>query len=340
MDKLVSVIIPNYNCAEFLDKCLESVVNQTYKNIEIVICDNASTDNSVEIFQRWAEKDERIRLLTTEVNQGGMKCYNRLFKEAKGDYIMIQDSDDWCDLERVAKQAAVLDNYDVGCCMTNSIYYYQHSEPEYPARPGSSIVTIDTYEDWAPATIMFRREILDTIPGYHLFWDRVTSYDNYFIMDIMEKFGAYYIDEYLYFVWARSNSDHRSIDLKDPNGLRKLISFDIYQFLKKQRKETGTDYLNDNKLEELKAYEKSLLDNKKLISDKIRMFASIQIDYGKHKNAWELMRKAIQVAPFFTKNYRTLMYLVRSQLKLTGLLLPLTYFEASDIFLNPDTLCI
>ena len=155
MNKLVTVVVPNYNCAEFLDKCLEHVVNQTYQNLEIIICDNASTDNSLEIINKWAAKDSRISVLTTEVNQGGLRCYNRMFFEAKGDYIMIQDSDDWCDLQRVEKQAHVLDTHDVGCCMTNAIFYVGHSEPEYPERPGSGVCTIED-EDWAPATIMFK----------------------------------------------------------------------------------------------------------------------------------------------------------------------------------------
>ncbi len=317
MSKLVTVVVPNYNCAEYLDKCLEHVVNQTYKNLEIIVCDNASTDNSLEIINRWADKDSRIKVLTTEVNQGGLRCYNRMFFEATGDYIMIQDSDDWCDLQRVEKQAAVLDNNDVGCCMTNSIFYYGHTEPEYPEQPGSGVCTIEN-EDWAPATIMFKREILKDIPGYHLYWDRVTSYDNYFIMSIIDKFGGYYLDEYLYFVWARANSDHRSIDLSEPNALKKIIAFDIYKFLKKQRIETGTDYLKDNNMDALKEYEQSLLNNNKYMADKIRMFACIQIDNGNLLGGKQLLHEAIKRAPTLIKNYQSYLYLLRAKKKATA----------------------
>ena len=314
MNKLVSVVIPNYNCAEYLDKCLEHIVNQTYSNIECIVCDNGSTDNSLEIINSWAAKDSRIKVLTTEVNQGGLRCYNRMFFEAKGDYVMIQDSDDWCDLRRVEKQAAILDKYDVGCCMTNSVFYYSHIEPEYPVQPGSGMVDI-TKEDWAPATIMFKREILKIIPGYNLYWDRVTSYDNYFIMDVISKFGGYYLDEYLYFVLARPNSDHRTIELNDPHAMRKLVSYNIYKELKRQRIETGTDWLNDNNMTALKAYEEKLINNKRFIADKLRMFASIQIDNGKFKTGWELLRQALSLAPGYGKNYKTLMYLLRSMVK-------------------------
>lgn len=312
MEKLVTVVVPNYNCAEYLDKCLEHVVKQSYKNLEVIVCDNASTDNSVEIIQKWAAADPRIKVLTTEVNQGGLRCYNRMFFEATGEYIMIQDSDDWCDLDRVAKQATILDTYDVGCCMTNSVFYYDHAEPEYPPQTGSKIVTI-TDVGWAPATIMFRRDILKEIPGYHLFWDRVTSYDNYFIMSIIDMFGGYYLDEYLYFVKARSNSDHRSIDLSDSNAYRKLISFDIYNFLKKQRIDSGTDWLKENKMDELHSYEESMINNKNLIADKIRVFACIQIDNRNYSNGWSLLKQAIKVSPLLHDNYKSLLYLVRSK---------------------------
>lgn len=315
MDKLVSVVVPNYNCAEYLDKCLQHVVNQTYTNLEIIVCDNASTDNSVEIINNWAKKDKRIKVLTTEVNQGGMKCYNRMFFEATGEYIMIQDSDDWCHPQRVERQAAIMEQYGVGCCMTNSVFYFGHGEIEYPDQPGSSVLSINDVpeEDWAPATLMFRRDILDEIPGYHEYWDRVTSYDNYFIMDIIARHGGYYLDEFLYYVWARHNSDHRSIDLTDPNGVRKLISFDVYKHLRKQRVETGTDWLKEGKIDELKAYEQKLINDKQHMADKIRVFACIQIDYGQYGNGWSLLRQAISTAPLYTKNYQSLLYLLKSR---------------------------
>ncbi|MCB0697116.1 MAG: glycosyltransferase [Chitinophagaceae bacterium] len=314
MSKLVSVVVPNYNCAEYLDKCLEHIVNQTYTNIECIVCDNASTDNSLDIINKWAAKDTRIKVLTTEVNQGGLRCYNRLFFEAKGDYIMIQDSDDWCDLQRVEKQVAVLDNHDVGCCMTNSVFYYSHIDPEYPARPGSGPADMRK-EDWAPATIMFRRDILKEIPGYNLYWDRVTSYDNYFIMDIISRYGGYYLDEYLYFVWARPNSDHRSIDLDAPNALRKIIAYDVFQQLKKQRLETGTDWLKEGNMKALEEYEQKLMNDKRFLANKIRTFACIQIDNGKFSNGWALLKQAISTAPLSVSNYQSLWYLVRAKMK-------------------------
>jgi len=85
--------------------------------------------------------------------------------------------------------------------------------------------------------------------------------------------------------------------------------------LKRQRIETGTDWLNDNNMTALKAYEEKLINNKRFIADKLRMFASIQIDNGKFKTGWELLRQALSLAPGYGKNYKTLMYLLRSMVK-------------------------
>ncbi|MCB0700171.1 MAG: hypothetical protein KDC11_09995, partial [Chitinophagaceae bacterium] len=198
-----------------------------------------------------------------------------------------------------------------------------------------------TYEDWAPATIMFKKAILDKIPGYNLFWDRVTSYDRYFILDIMDKFGAYYLDEYLYHVKARHDSDHRSIDLDDENALRKLISYDIYLFLKKQRKKTGTDHLNDNNIKELKKYEQKLMNNRRYIADKMRVFACIQIDHGNLKEGRKLLMNAIGIAPFYIKNYQSLFYMFKSKIRIgfaSGSIMISDAFAEVECLINFDAI--
>jgi glycosyltransferase involved in cell wall biosynthesis len=311
--KLITVVIPNYNCAEYLPKCLEHVVNQTYTNLEIIICDNGSTDNSVSIIDQWAAKDDRIKVLINKQNIGLINTYNRMFFEATGDYIMIMDSDDWCDLARVEKQAAVLDKYDVGCCLTDSWYYSQLYPVNNRKTGRSGKITLNTEETWAPATIMFRRCVLSEIAGFNHYFDRLTSYDRYFILEIVASFGGYYLDECLYHVWARPNSDHRSIDLTEKKALQKMISEDIYWFLKEQRVKTGIDLLKKNDIEGLNKLEDRMLRNKSYVADKIRKYACIQIDYGHYESAKELLLAAIKKAPLFPRNYQSFLYLLRTR---------------------------
>lgn len=94
MEDLISIIIPIYNADKYLDRCLESVINQTYKNIEIILINDGSTDNSINIINEYKQKDERILVINRE-NRGVL--YTRLegLKKAQGKYISYIDSDDW-----------------------------------------------------------------------------------------------------------------------------------------------------------------------------------------------------------------------------------------------------
>jgi len=93
----VTVIIPVYNTEKYLRQCLDSVVNQTLKEIEIICVNDGSTDNSLKILEEYAKNDERIIIVTQE-NQGQACARNIGIHEAKGEYISFIDSDDWIDL--------------------------------------------------------------------------------------------------------------------------------------------------------------------------------------------------------------------------------------------------
>lgn len=95
MEKIkISIIIPVYNAGKFLEKCLESVVNQNLKEIEIICVNDGSIDNSMEILQNFAQKDKRIIIIDKE-NGGSSSARNAALKTAKGKYCLNIDSDDW-----------------------------------------------------------------------------------------------------------------------------------------------------------------------------------------------------------------------------------------------------
>lgn len=93
----VSIIIPVYNVEQYLRECLNSVVNQTLADIEIICVNDGSTDNSYEILKEYAAKDSRIILLNQE-NKGPSVARNIAITQAKGEYLGFVDSDDWVDL--------------------------------------------------------------------------------------------------------------------------------------------------------------------------------------------------------------------------------------------------
>ena len=97
MDHQISIIIPNYNGAAHLRMCLDSVLNQTYKNIEIIVIDDASEDESCEIIQEYAKRDVRVCGILKTTNEGVSLARNAGLDAASGAYILFVDGDDWID---------------------------------------------------------------------------------------------------------------------------------------------------------------------------------------------------------------------------------------------------
>ena len=111
----ISVIVPVYKVEKYLDKCVESIVNQTYKNLEIILVDDGSPDNCPAMCDEWAEKDERIRVIHKE-NGGLADARNAGMDIATGDYIGFVDSDDWIEpnmYEVLLKNALCMDSATV-----------------------------------------------------------------------------------------------------------------------------------------------------------------------------------------------------------------------------------
>lgn len=92
--ELISIIVPVYNVEQYLEQCVESLIHQTYKNLEILLIDDGSTDASGTICDRYAKQDKRIRVVH-QVNQGAAIARNSGIKLAKGEYLAFVDSDDY-----------------------------------------------------------------------------------------------------------------------------------------------------------------------------------------------------------------------------------------------------
>lgn len=99
---LVTVVLPIYNVEKYLDRCIESVVGQTYRNIEVLLIDDGSTDSCPKICDSWCEKDNRVKVIHKE-NQGLGMARNTGIEAANGEYICFFDSDDFVDLTTVEK---------------------------------------------------------------------------------------------------------------------------------------------------------------------------------------------------------------------------------------------
>lgn len=101
MDSKVSIIIPVYNVEDYVGRCLESIINQTYTNIEIIVINDCSTDNSLKVIKMYEEKFDKISIINLEKNTGVSNARNLGIKKATGKYIMFCDSDDWYEKDAV-----------------------------------------------------------------------------------------------------------------------------------------------------------------------------------------------------------------------------------------------
>ena len=100
--------MPNYNCEHFISETIESVINQTYTDWELLVVDDCSTDGSVDIIKRYCETDERIKLFVNEQNSGAAASRNRAMREATGKWIAFLDSDDLWLPQKLEKQLAFM----------------------------------------------------------------------------------------------------------------------------------------------------------------------------------------------------------------------------------------
>lgn len=96
MNQLISVIVPVYNAEKYLDKCVNSIINQKYKELEIILVDDGSKDNSLDLCKKYAEKDNRIKVIHKE-NGGVSTARNTGIEASRGDFIAFVDSDDYID---------------------------------------------------------------------------------------------------------------------------------------------------------------------------------------------------------------------------------------------------
>ena len=126
----ISVVIPIYNAAQYLKQCMESVVNQTYKKLEIICVDGGSTDGSLEILEEYQAKDCRVTIVRNQRDSVSQARKDGL-NHATGKYVSHIDSDDWLDVMMYEKMIKVAEQYDVDAVVCN--YYDVKGSIKYPA---------------------------------------------------------------------------------------------------------------------------------------------------------------------------------------------------------------
>ena len=199
---LVSVIMGIFNCSEYLPEAIESIMNQTYDNIELIICDDCSTDESYKIAEKYKERyPDKIKLIKNTNNRKLAYSLNHCLKYAKGEFVARMDGDDISEKDRFSKQVKYLiehRNVDlVGCNMkrfNNNGMADEVCAPEKPNR-----YTLHNRMPFNHATIMTYYRVYEKLGGYTVAerTNRAQDYDLWFRF-FAEGFCGYNIQECLY----------------------------------------------------------------------------------------------------------------------------------------------
>lgn len=169
MSKLISVIMGIYNCEEYLEDALNCIVNQTYTNWEVIMCDDGSNDNTVSIAQKFVDNfPGKFRLLKNEQNMGLNYTLNKCLFEAKGEYIARMDGDDLCSPERFQKEVEILDNNKEFAIVSSNMKFFDENGVwgETHANPTPTKYSFIKSTPFIHAPCMVRKDAYLAVDGY------------------------------------------------------------------------------------------------------------------------------------------------------------------------------
>ena len=172
---VISIIVPVYNVEKYLDNCLKSILNQSFKDFEVILVNDGSKDKSGEICNIYSQKDSRIKVFNME-NSGAGKARNKGLDLAQGKYIFFVDADDWLENNALEEHFKYITKYDmvIGCSkncyfnedkLSNSKveYYYPANIYDTKEKVRNMYVEIAVNSvSHAPHNKMYRKEIIDT----------------------------------------------------------------------------------------------------------------------------------------------------------------------------------
>lgn len=165
----ISVVMGVYNSERTLRAAVESIISQSYRDWEFIICDDASSDSSLAILQEYAQQDNRIKVLHNEHNVGCNMVLNRCIKEAKGEYIAIMDSDDISHPSRLEKELNILANNPQYSIVGSALTHYDEEGDfmtfRYKERPDRKDL-VHSIPHGHPSCLI-RHKVLQEIEGYY-----------------------------------------------------------------------------------------------------------------------------------------------------------------------------
>ncbi|MBM7610251.1 glycosyltransferase EpsE [Lysinibacillus composti] len=212
MNRTVSIIMGIYNCEDTLGKTIDSIISQTYKNWELVMCDDGSVDKTFDIAKEYVKKDSRIKLIRNSSNMGLAKTLNNCIEISTGDYVLRHDGDDIMLVNRIETQVNYMEANNCDACGSGAYIFddsgiWGHRQP--PAIPSKERMVIKS--PFIHPTVIMKKDILIKVGGYsdnELTRQRLEDYDLW-IKLFEHKFILHNIQEPLIYFREDRNSYNR-----------------------------------------------------------------------------------------------------------------------------------
>ena len=226
----LSVIIPVYNVEKYIDKCIESVLNQTIKDIQIILINDGSTDNSLEKCKKWADSYNNIQLINKK-NGGQAEARNLGLNFASGEYIFFLDSDDYLPIDALETlyKTIIEKDYDLVCGVSISIFKNgEEIKSENPLNKerfegsGKDLILKTKYRGIPPMVwlYMFKAKFLKE--NSIKFPEGLYHEDCEFMLKVMYKASKVrFIDKVTYYQFISENSTMRSVNAKKSKDAKK-----------------------------------------------------------------------------------------------------------------------
>lgn len=230
---LVSVIIPTYKRPMYLKRCIQSVLNQSYPNIEIIVVDDNNPDTAErketeELMEEFSGYPS-IQYLQHECNKNGSAARNTGWRNASGKYITYLDDDDEIEKEKIEKQVACLAGLDDswGACYTGYRLIKEHGANQISSEKRSGNCYIDalmrTMFMGSGSNLLLRKSVVDEIGGYNESFQR--NQDIEFLVRVLEHYKLAYVDETLLTIYQEGNRANKSFEEIDSYSQHYLNTF-------------------------------------------------------------------------------------------------------------------
>lgn len=219
-DILVSVVIPTYNRPVYLKRCVDSVIDQTYKNVEIIVVDdndpNTDARRETEQVMRAYSQIDNVIYLRHDRNKNGSAARNTGWKHSRGEYITFVDDDDVIESRKIEKQVECLENLDSswGACYTGYRLYKEHGAPQISGEKRFGDCYVDalmrTLFMGSGSNLFLRKSVVDEVNGYDETFIR--NQDIEFLARVLENYKLAYVDEVLLTIYQEGERPNRSYE--------------------------------------------------------------------------------------------------------------------------------